>query len=154
MTTMEKAQPPGRREPVPIPSDMKAFNRALIQEFRATGGQLSGPMAGRSLLLLTTTGVRSGRPQTVVVGYGRQGDRFVVIASDNGAASHPAWYRNLVAKPTATVEVGLEKFEARASTARPDERERLTEFVPYLRRQQALTSREIPIVVLERLTGK
>ena len=153
MTAMAKDQPSGRREPVQIPSDMKAFNRALIQEFRATGGQLSGPMAGRSLLLLTTTGVRSGRPQTVVVGYGRQGDRFVVIASNNGAASHPVWYRNLVAKPTATVEVGPAKFEARARTARPDEREQLTEFVPYLPRQQALTTREIPIVVLDRVSG-
>jgi len=132
---------------------MKAFNRALIQEFRATGGQLSGAMAGRSLLLLTTTGVRSGRPQTVVLGFGRDGDQFVVIASDNGAASHPAWYRNLVANPTATIEVGPEKVEARARTARPDERERLTEFVPYLRSQQALTTREIPIVVLDRVTG-
>lgn len=133
-----------------IPPDMKAFNRSLIQEFRTTGGKLSGPMAGRSLLLLTTTGARSRQPRTVVLGYGRDGDRFVVIASDNAAPAHPAWYHNLLAEPTATVEIGPEKLEARARTARPDERERLTEFVPYLRSQQALTSREIPIVVLER----
>lgn len=128
---------------------MKAFNRALIEEFRATGGKLSGPMAGRSLLLLTTTGVRSQKPRTVVLGYGRDGDRFVVIASNNGAATHPAWYGNLVSSPAATVEVAGAKVPVHARTARPEERDRLAAFVPYMRSQQRLTSREIPIVVLE-----
>src|SRR5947209_3313647 len=111
----------GRRPPQ-IPSDMKEFNRKLIREFRATRGQLSGPMAGRSLLLLTTTGARSGEARTAVVGYGRQGDRYIVIASNNGAPAHPAWYRNLLADPRAIVEVGSEKFAATARTAEPRER--------------------------------
>src|SRR5580704_16573217 len=98
----------GQRQPPPIPSDMKEFNRGVIAEFRANAGQLSGPMAGRTVLLLTTEGVRSGQPRTTVVGFGRHDDDYVVIASNNGAESHPAWYRNLLANPTATVEVGPE----------------------------------------------
>jgi deazaflavin-dependent oxidoreductase (nitroreductase family) len=130
---------------------MKAFNRAVIAEHRANAGKLSGPMAGRTVLLLTTTGARSGQPRTIVLGYGRADERYVVIASNNGAPAHPAWYANLLADPVATVEVGPEKFEVRASTAEPEERAELAKTVPYLERQQKLTSREIPLVVLERV---
>ena len=130
---------------------MQAFNRALIAEFRANRGQLSGPMAGRSLLLLTTTGARSGQPRTAVIGYRKEGADYVAIASGNGAPVHPAWYVNLQAKPTVTVEVGAEKFEVRARTAGPDERERLSKVVPYLESHQKLTGREIPLVVLSRV---
>ena len=132
---------------------MKAFNRAVIAEHRANGGKLSGPMAGRTVLLLTTTGARSGEPRTTVLGYGGSGGRYVVIASNNGAPSHPAWYLNLLANPIATVEVGPEKFQARASTAPPEEREELAKLVPYLESQQKLTDRHIPLVVLERVSG-
>src|SRR5438270_3675650 len=81
---------PASARPV-IPADMKGFNQRLISDFRATGGKLSGPMTGRSLLLLTTVGVRSGEARTVVLGYGRVDERYVVIASNNGASSHPSW---------------------------------------------------------------
>ena len=137
-----------------IPADMRAFNEGLIKDFRATGGQMSGPMAGRSLMLLTTAGRRSGKPTTVVVGYVRDGERYVVIASNNGAKSHPSWYLNLLAQPIATVEVGDRKFDARASTAGPDQRPRLASLVPYLPQQQALTEREIPLVILEEATSR
>lgn len=130
---------------------MKAFNRALIEEWRANNGQLSGRMAGRRLILLTTTGARSGEPRTAVLAYGQHGDGIVTIASNNGAAAHPAWYRNLLKRPKATVELGPDKFEVRARTARPEERATLAKTVPYLESQQQLTEREIPIVVLERL---
>ena len=139
----------GRRQPPQIPPDMKDFNRKLISEFRSNGGQLSGPMAGRSLLLLTTTGARSGEARTTVLGYGRQEDLYIVIASNNGAPAHPAWYQNLLADPSAIVEVGPEKFGVKARTAAPRERDDLAAAVPYLAQQQGLTSREIPIVVLE-----
>ena len=119
---------------------MIAFNRKVIEEFRANRGQLSGPMKGRSLMLLTTTGAKSGK----------DGDHVVVIASGNGAPSHPAWYLNLQARPIATVEVGADKFKVRARTAAPDEREHLKQMIPYLEQQQSLTTREIPIVVLDR----
>lgn len=130
---------------------MKAFNEKLIAEFRANRGQLSGPMAGRSLLLLTTTGARSGKPRSIVLGFGRRGDQLVVIASDNGAAAAPAWYHNLLAHPTATIELGPDRFEVRATTAAPEERAELAKAVPYLAQQQTLTEREIPIVVFERV---
>src|ERR1700730_10525608 len=136
-----------------IPADMKAFNRAVIAEHRANGGKLSGPMAGRTVLLLTTTGARSGEPRTTVLGYGSSGGRYVVIASNNGAPSHPAWYLNLLANPVATVEMGPEKSQAQASTAPPEEREELAKLVPYLESQQKLTDRQIPLVVLERVSG-
>src|SRR5690348_18270168 len=88
-----------------VPSDMRAFNRQIIEEFRATKGQLSGRMAGRQLLLLTTIGARTGEPRTAVVGYRRSGNIFVVIASDNGAAANPSWYVNLLANPNA-IKIG------------------------------------------------
>lgn len=134
-----------------IPRDMRAFNRALIDEWRTNNGQLSGRMAGRNLILLTTTGARSGEARTVVLAFGRHDGDIVAIASDNGAPVHPAWYRNLLAHPVATVELGQDRFEVRARTARPDERAALARAVPYLESQQQLTSREIPIVVLERV---
>jgi deazaflavin-dependent oxidoreductase (nitroreductase family) len=132
-----------------IPPDMKEFNRKLIDEFRANGGKLSGQMAGARLMLLTTRGARSGRPHTVVIGFRPSDDKYVVIASGNGAKSHPAWYRNLLADPQATVEVGDKKVEVRARTAEGDERDKMAALVDYLPRQQQLTSREIPVVVLE-----
>jgi len=147
------AQEPGSRPRTPpaIPSDMKAFNQAVIADFRATGGRLSGQMAGRSVLLLTTTGARTGQPRTTVLGFGRHGDRYVVIASNNGARSDPAWYHNLVANPLAIVEVGRERLEVRARAAAPEERAELAAAVPYLESQQKLTERVIPVVVLERV---
>jgi deazaflavin-dependent oxidoreductase (nitroreductase family) len=143
----EETQP---RKPPAIPSDIKAFNRKLIADFRANHGQWTGQMAGRSLLILTTTGARTGKERSAVLGYGSAGDRLVVIASDNGAASSPDWYHNLLARPIATVEVGPDPFKVRARTAKPEEREELAKAVPYLEQQQGLTKREIPIVVLER----
>ncbi len=147
---MSSEQPTQRKPPPQIPTDMNAFNRKLIEEFRANRGQLSGQMAGRTLMLLTTTGAKSGKERTAVLGFGKDGDRYVVIASGNGAPSHPGWYQNLLARPIATVEVGPDKFKARARTAPPEEREQLKRLVPYIEQQQTLTKREIPIVVLER----
>ena len=134
-----------------IPSDMKAYNRALIEEWRANNGRLSGRLAGSQLILLTTLGARSGEPRTTVVGYRRHGDEVVAIASNHGAPDDPNWYRNLLAHPTAIVELGAEKFEVRARTARPEEREEYAKVVPYFESQQQLTKREIPIVILERI---
>jgi deazaflavin-dependent oxidoreductase (nitroreductase family) len=101
-------------------------------------------------MLLTTTGAKSGKERTTVIGYRKDGERLVAIASGNGAPSHPAWYLNLQARPIATVEVGPDKFKVRARTARPEERDRLKGVVSYIEQQQTLTTREIPIVVFER----
>jgi deazaflavin-dependent oxidoreductase (nitroreductase family) len=144
------AEQPQRAARPQIPSDMNAFNRKVIEDFRANGGKLSGQLAGRTLILLTTTGDKSGKERTAVLGFGKDGDRYVVIASGNGAPSHPAWYQNLLARPIATLEVGPDKFKVRARTAGPEEREKLKPLVPYIEQQQTLTKREIPIVVFER----
>jgi deazaflavin-dependent oxidoreductase (nitroreductase family) len=134
-----------------IPQDMKAFNEKLIAEFRDTGGRLSGSMQGRQLLLLTTKGARSGAPRTTVVGYRPNGDGYAVIASNNGAPKAPAWFHNLMADPSATVEVGPEKLQVTARVASGAERAELAKRIEYLGGQQAKTEREIPIVLLERL---
>jgi deazaflavin-dependent oxidoreductase (nitroreductase family) len=133
--------------------DMREFNQALIAEFRANGGKLGGRLANSHILLLTTTGAKSGLPRTVPLGYGNDGGRLIVVAANAGAPSHPDWYRNLVADPVVTVELGGERFHARATTAAGAERESLVarqaEIVPYLAAQQEKTSREIPIVIIE-----
>ena len=90
-------------------------------------------------------------PRTVVIGYRPYGDKLAVIASANGAEKNPAWFHNLRANPVATVEVGPEQYQVKAKVAAPEERPELAKVVEYLERQQALTRREIPIVVLERL---
>src|SRR5436305_14498649 len=111
---MSADQTTPRRPPGPIPTDMKAFNEKLIKEFRANRGQLSGRMAGRTLMLLTTTGAKSKRERTAVLGLGKDGDRYVVIASGNGAPKHPAWYVNLLANPIAPAEGGPDTTKVRA----------------------------------------
>ena len=129
---------------------MKAFNKKLIEEIRANGGKItSGPMAGSSPLVLTTRGRRSGEPQTVVIGWRPSGAAMVAIASNNGAAGHPHWYLNLLENPHATAEVNGKTLEVRARTAEGEERTRMGALIDYLERQQALTTREIPVVILE-----
>lgn len=148
---MSTDQSQTRPKPPQVPSDMNAFNRQLIEDFRRTNGQMSGQMAGRKLLLLTTKGAKTSEEKTVVLGYGKPADnQYVVIASNNGAAKHPLWYGNLLKNPQVTVEVGSEKFTARARTASAEERHRYSPLVPYIESQQKLTDRQIPIVVLER----
>jgi deazaflavin-dependent oxidoreductase (nitroreductase family) len=133
-------------------SDM---NHPIIADFRANGGP-SGMLAG-SPLLLTTTGVRSGKPRTAPVVYTRDGDRYVVMASRAGAPVNPAWYHNVVAHPRATVELGEESFEVVCSVAGGEERDRL--FAGHLaqmpeqiramtREYRRKTTRRFPMVIL------
>lgn len=135
--------------------NMREYNQALISEFRASGGKLSGRLAQSHILLLTTTGAKSGLPRTVPLGYGKDGDRLVVVAANAGAPAHPDWYHNLLANPDVTVELGSERFRASASVVEAAERDRLVakqaEIVPWLAAQQEKTSRQIPIVMLERI---
>jgi len=133
-----------------IPSDMKAFNQKLIAEIRANGGEItSGPMAGSKPMILTTKGRKSGRPQAVVIGWRPAGEAMVAIASNNGAQEDPHWYRNLQKDPHATAEVGGKKLDVRARTAEGEEAQRMGALIDYLERQQALTKRRIPVVILE-----
>jgi deazaflavin-dependent oxidoreductase (nitroreductase family) len=133
------------------------FDRNLIAEYRATGGKVTGTFAGRPLLLLTTTGAKSGQPRTIPLVYTTDGDRIVVIASNGGAHTHPAWYHNVLANTEVTVELGTEKFEARAGVPEGAERDRLFDaqaaLMPGFAEYQANTERRIPVVVLERSGG-
>lgn len=134
---------------------MEAFNRDLVNEYRANGGTVTGPFAGRPLLLLTTTGARSGEQRTTPLVYSTDGDLLVVIASKGGAPTHPAWYHNLTANPEATVELGTERFQVRAEVAQGEERDRLFEAqatqMPNFAEYQRKTSRRIPVFKLRRL---
>ena len=135
-------------------TDQNTYNRQLIEEFRANRGKSGGPMEGRPLLLLTTTGAKSGQLRTTPMMYIPDGDRLLVIASNAGAPVHPDWYRNLVAHPEVTVEVGNEIFEAIAIVAEGQERQRLwtrvVELYPFFADHQAKVTRQIPVIVLER----
>lgn len=108
---------------------------------------------GLPTLLLTTRGRRSGKLRRTALIGGRDDDRYVVVASVGGAAHHPAWYLNLVANPEVDVQVGAQRFKARARTATGDEKARLWRMMagifPTYDRYQAGTSREIPVVILE-----
>ncbi len=93
-------------------SDTKSFNAGIIDEFRANGGKVGGMFEGAPMLLLTTTGAKSGNPYTTPVVHTNDGDRIVIIASKAGAPTHPDWYHNIVANPEVTVELGTETFQA------------------------------------------
>lgn len=134
----------------------QGFNDGIIDDFRAHAGQLpSGPFAGRSLLLLTTTGAKTGEERTSPLVYSQDGDRFVIVASKGGAPTHPAWYHNLRAHPEVTVELGPDTFRARAAVADDADRRRLYDQhvarMPAFADYEKKTTRKIPVVVLERV---
>lgn len=137
-------------------ADYAAFTRALIEDHRAHGGQITfGPFQGRSVLLLHTVGAKTGEPRIAPVVYSRDGDRLVIMASKAGAPTNPAWFANLVASPIVTVEAEGDTFEARAIVAEGAERDRLwaqhvAEYPGFAEYEQR-TTRTIPAVVLERL---
>jgi deazaflavin-dependent oxidoreductase (nitroreductase family) len=134
------------------PPDLHAFNRAVIEEFRANDGQV--PSMGMDVLLLEHQGERSGTRYTSPLVYTTDGDRYVVIASKGGQPEDPQWYRNLVAHPEVEIEVGTERVPVRATPASGAERERLYDAqaskYPQFEEYASMTSRAIPVVVLER----
>lgn len=133
--------------------DIKAINRQVIDQFRA-GGDIEGMHRDR-LVLLTTTGVKSGQRRTTPMMFHREDDRLYVIASNVGAPRHPDWYLNLAAYPQVTVEVGDETYDARAEPLQGQERERvwamLKENYPFFAEHEAKTDRIIPVVALTRV---
>jgi deazaflavin-dependent oxidoreductase (nitroreductase family) len=137
--------------------DRSDWNRQIIEEFRANGGKVGGMWAGRPLLLLTTTGAKSGQRYTKPMMYLADGDRLLVFASKAGMPTHPAWYHNLVANPDVTVEVGSEKYEATATVLTGEERDRWyakqSELYPQFGEYQKKTSRIIPVIALSRKKG-
>ena len=133
---------------------MSDWNAQIIEEFRANDGKVGGNWQGRDLLLLTTTGRKSGRAHTTPMVYTRGGDRLLVYASKAGAPKHPDWYLNLIADPKVVVEVGGDRYDAIATPLEGDERERAfaeqVERSPTFAEYQAKTDRVIPVVALTR----
>ena len=132
---------------------LTALSRAHVALYRASRGRLGGRISrGAPVLLLTTTGRKSGKRRTTPLLYLEDGGRYVVIASVGGAPKHPAWYLNLLANPAATIEAGRRNLAVTASTASPEERTRLwplaVQIYPGYDDYQAKTTREIPVVIL------
>ncbi|MEA2535900.1 MAG: hypothetical protein QOF11_134 [Chloroflexota bacterium] len=140
-----------------MPDDeVDPFTRDLIADLREHGKATTGRMVGRPLMVLTTTGAKTGRPRTAIVTYTRDGDRYVIAGTKSGDPTHPAWYLNLLADPNVTVEAGGERFAARATVIEGEERSRLwnqhAAERAELRDYPAKTSRVIPVIVLDRVT--
>jgi deazaflavin-dependent oxidoreductase (nitroreductase family) len=136
--------------------DPESFTKALIADMRAHGGTPStGPMAGQPLMVLMTTGAKTGEPRTAIVNYHKDGDRWVIAASKGGAPSHPAWYWNLLARPDVTIEVDNDTLRARATDTDGVERDRLWDdhvaLLPQFGEYPKKTSRRIPMIVLKRV---
>lgn len=134
---------------------MSDYNTALIEDLRANGGHAThGNFVGRQVLILTTTGAKTGQRRETPLAYTRDGDRLVIVASKGGAPTHPAWYHNIVADPAVRVEVNGERFDATAMIPEGTERRRLYDqhaalhpsFIDY----ETRTDRVIPVIVLQR----
>ncbi len=128
-------------------------NKAVIEEFRANSGQVKG---WGPLILLTTTGAKTSQPRIAPLMLVTDGDRLLAVASKGGAPKHPDWYLNILAHPNVTVEVGSEKFETVARILTGEERaqayKRAAEVFPPYAEYQKKTTREIPVIALERPT--
>lgn len=133
--------------------DRETRDRGVIEEFRATNGQMND---GRPIVLITVTGRKTGRRILKPLVYLRDGDRLVIFGTKGGSPTHPEWYLNLAANPVVTVEVGDQRYEARAVTLSGDERDRLwarqVAAMPNFGDYQARTTRQIPVVALEGVT--
>lgn len=136
-------------------SELDDFNQGVIKEFRANQGVVGGQMKGMPVMLLTTTGAKSGRTITKPLVYTKDGNRVVIVASFAGGPKNPPWYHNLLKNPLATVEIGTEKFQARATPTSGEERTRLfkqhASAMPIFNDYEKKTTREIPVLVLERV---
>jgi deazaflavin-dependent oxidoreductase (nitroreductase family) len=128
--------------------------RKHIKDYVRTGGSKGHEWSGVHTLLLTTRGRKTGKLRRTALIYGRDEGRYLVVASQGGARRHPSWYLNLVANPEVTVQVEADVFPARATTATPPEKPPLwklmAEIWPDYDRYQAKTSRDIPVVIVER----
>ena len=131
---------------------MSDFNARIIEEFRSNGGRVGGPFAGAPILLLTTTGAKTGKQRTNPLAYLPDGERVVVFASKAGAPTNPDWYHNLVAQPDVTIEVDGETRPVRARVTQGAERDELfsrqKQAMPGFADYEAKTDRVIPVVEL------
>ena len=134
---------------------MSDFNTQVIEEFRANAGRVGGNFEGAPMVIITTTGAKSGQPRTLPLVYLPDSDRVVIFASKAGAPTNPDWYHNIVANPNLTVEVGSETYEAVAEEITGEERDRLfaaqVAVMPGFQTYADNTTRLIPVVALNRV---
>jgi deazaflavin-dependent oxidoreductase (nitroreductase family) len=136
-------------------SDFSLFGAEHVKKYVETNGEVGYVWNGAPILILTTTGRKSGEERSTPLIFGRDGDDYVLVASQGGRPQHPHWYRNLVAQPEVQLQVKDDRFRARARTAEGEERDRLWRamneiWAPYDSYQEK-TERVIPVVVLERI---
>jgi deazaflavin-dependent oxidoreductase (nitroreductase family) len=131
------------------------FNQGVIEEFRSNAGKVGGYFEGKDMLLLTTTGAKSGEPRVIPLVYSTNGDQIVIIASKGGAPTNPDWHYNLLANPNVTVEIGAETYQATATEVKGEERDRLyaahAELYPGFKEYEEKTAgiRVIPVFLLD-----
>ncbi len=139
---------------VPDAETMKAFNKSIIDEFRSNGGKVGGPFEGATILLLTTTGAKSGQPRLAPLAYLTIDQKMIIIGSKAGADTNPDWVHNLRANPRAHVEVGTEAYDVIARELPADERDetypKVVAAAPGFGDYQSKTSRVIPLFELQR----
>jgi F420H(2)-dependent quinone reductase len=131
---------------------LKVMISVMVFLYRSTGGRIGGRIQGLPVLLLTTTGRKSGKPRTVPLGYLREGSTHVIIASYGGLPRHPAWFFNLQSHPEANIQAKKVQVQVRAELANPEKKRelwaRLLEVAPGYANYQKRTSRDIPMVIL------
>jgi deazaflavin-dependent oxidoreductase (nitroreductase family) len=141
-------------EPVYTSPDLSLFGDEHVRRYEETDGEEGYLWNGATILVLTTTGRKSGEPRKFALIYDTRGDDLVVVASKGGAPDHPGWYKNLLAHPDASVQVRGERFDVRARTAEGAERDELWRLMnrswPNYDAYATRTDRVIPVVVLER----
>ena len=140
---------------MPDAETMKAFNASIVEEFRANGGKLGGPFEGATLLLLTSTGAKSGQPRLAPLAYLTIDGKTIIIGSKAGADTNPDWVHNLRAHPQAHIEVGTDSYDVTARELPPEERDEMFPKVvaaaPGFGEYQEKTSRVIPLFELHRI---
>jgi deazaflavin-dependent oxidoreductase (nitroreductase family) len=139
---------------IPDAETMKAFNTSIVEEFRANGGKVGGPFEGATLLLLTTTGAKSGQPRLAPLGYLTIDGKMIIVGSKAGMDTNPDWVHNLRANPRAHIEVGTDAYDVTARELAPEERTetfpKVVAAAPGYGEYQAKTSRVIPLFELQR----
>ena len=142
---------------IPAAETMKAFNKGIVDEFRANDGTVGGPFEGNELVLLTTIGAKSGEPRLSPLSCKRIDGKLLIIAGNGGADTNPSWVYNLRANPSARIEVGTESIDVTARELPPAERAeimpKLTAEISAFAEFQAKTSRVIPIFELNTVSG-
>jgi deazaflavin-dependent oxidoreductase (nitroreductase family) len=139
---------------IPDAETMKAFNKSIVDEFRSNGGKVGGPFEGATLLLLTSTGAKSGQPRMAPLAYLTVDGKMIIIGSKAGADTNPDWVHNLRANPSAHIEVGTDAYDVTARELPADERDatypKVVALAPGFGEYQEKTSRVIPLFELQR----